>query len=406
MIDAIAEDFVKLGLIFGKFDLDYVDAYHGPKNWQEEADESSLTLADIVSKTTALLQSLETIDSSNEKTIIQARKMFLIKQISALRTKASIVSGQMFSFDEEASALYDTKVPTFEDKFFQKTLEELEAILPGKEQLSQRLDEYNKQFIIPKEKLDNVFSVCIAESRKRTKKYLKLPENESFTVEYVTNQPWSGYNWYQGNYRSIIQINTDLPIYVDRAIDLAAHEGYPGHHVYNVLIEKYMLKERGWQEFSLNALFSPSGFLSEGTAEYGIKVAFPTNERLQFEQEVICPLIQLDPDLLKHYHDLIVCIDKLQYGEIEVARRYLNQELTKDESIQWMIKHIATTQRKAEQKIRFFDKYRSYIINYSLGLDTVEKYVEKLGGTKNNPEKRWEIFFDLLTKPVIPSNLK
>ena len=37
-------------------------------------------------------------------------------------------------------------------------------------------------------------------------------------------------------------MNTDLPIYIDRAIDLACHEGYPGHHVYNVLLEKNLVR--------------------------------------------------------------------------------------------------------------------------------------------------------------------
>ena len=81
MLDQIAEEFVKLGLIFGKFDMDYVDAYHGPKNWQKDADGSSLNLAEIITKTTDLLQSLETVDISNEEAIVQARKMFLTKQI-------------------------------------------------------------------------------------------------------------------------------------------------------------------------------------------------------------------------------------------------------------------------------------------------------------------------------------
>jgi hypothetical protein len=57
-----------------------------------------------------------------------------------------------------------------------------------------------------------------------------LPAEESFTLEYVTNQPWSGYNWYKGHYTSLIQINTDLPVAISRALDLACHEGYPGHH--------------------------------------------------------------------------------------------------------------------------------------------------------------------------------
>ena len=104
---------------------------------------------------------------------------------------------------------------------------------------------------------------------------MRCRRHESFTVEYVTNKPWSGYNWYQGKYRSVIQVNTDLPIYIDRAIDLACHEGYPGHHVYNALLEQHLVRERGWVEFSVYALFSPQSLIAEGTANYGIEVAFP-----------------------------------------------------------------------------------------------------------------------------------
>jgi len=76
---------------------------------------------------------------------------------------------------------------------------------------------------------------AIEEGRKRTLKYIPLPKEENFVVEYVKNKPWGAYNWYKGNSFSVIQVNTDLPVYIDRAIDLACHEGYPGHHVYNLL---------------------------------------------------------------------------------------------------------------------------------------------------------------------------
>ncbi len=58
------------------------------------------------------------------------------------------------------------------------------------------------------------------------------------------------------------QVNTDLPVYIDRAVDLACHEGYPGHHVYNALLEKHLVRDRGWVEFSIYPLFSPQ---SRGT---------------------------------------------------------------------------------------------------------------------------------------------
>ena len=98
-------------------------------------------------------------------------------------------------------------------------------------------------------------------------------------MEYVKDKPWSAYNWYQGNFASLIQVNTDLPIYIDRAIDLACHEGYPGHHVYNALLEQHLVRERGWVEFSVYPLFSPQSLIAEGTANYGIEVAFSDAER-------------------------------------------------------------------------------------------------------------------------------
>src|SRR5207302_7941763 len=154
------------------------------------------------------------------------------------------------------------------------------------------------RFVIPSDRLSAVFDRAIAEGRRRTLQHVQLPAEERFTVEYVKNKPWSGYNWYQGGYRSLIQVNTDLPIYIDRAIDLACHEGYPGHHVYNALLEEHLVRDRGWVEISVYALFSPQSLIAEGTANYGIEVAFPSgergDERLAFERDVLFPLAGLD----------------------------------------------------------------------------------------------------------------
>src|SRR6185503_6212472 len=98
-----------------------------------------------------------------------------------------------------------------------------------------------------------------------------------------------------GNARSLIQINTDLPIFIDRAVDLAAHEGYPGHRVYNALLEQALVRGRGWPEFSVYPLFSPQSLIAEGSANYGIEVAFPGEERVNFEKTVLYPLAGLDP---------------------------------------------------------------------------------------------------------------
>jgi len=84
----------------------------------------------------------------------------------------------------------------------------------------------------------------IAELRRRTQARFPLPDGESFELRIVTNQPWSAYNWYLGDFRSRIDVNTDLPLHVTGLVDLMAHEGYPGHHTEHSLKEARLARER------------------------------------------------------------------------------------------------------------------------------------------------------------------
>ena len=179
------------------------------------------------------------------------------------------------SFDEESKALYDAVAPTFPTSHFDRALKDLEALVPGTGPLATRIEAFRQRYVIPPAKLETVFRAAIAECRARTVAHIALPDSEQFRLQFVTNQVWSGYNWYQGKFQSLIQVNTDLPIFIDRAVDLACHEGYPGHHVYNLLLEQHMVQERGWREFSVYPLFSPQSLIAEGTANFGIDVAFP-----------------------------------------------------------------------------------------------------------------------------------
>ena len=252
----------------------------------------------------------------------------------------------------------------------------------------------------------NVATTVIGACRERTAAHLQLPPDESFTVEYVTNKSWSGYNWYQGSFRSVIQVNTDLPIYIDRAVDLACHEGYPGHHVYNVLLEKNLVKDRGWIEFSVYPLFSPQSLIAEGTANFGIDVAFPGRERVQFEETVLFPAAGLDPSKAAAYYEAQALVDQLAYAGNEAARRYLNREIDADTAAAWLERYALMAPDRARQRVRFFDQYRSYVINYNLGKDMVRRYIESHGGTSDNPAKRWELFAALLSSPRLPSGLQ
>jgi hypothetical protein len=278
-------------------------------------------------------------------------------------------------------------------------------LLPGEGTLVQRYADFRNQYVIPPDKVDAVFKAAIDGCRERTAAHMALPGGESFTVEYVTDKSWSGYNWYQGNFTSLIQVNTDLPITIDRAIDLACHEGYPGHHVYNAMLEKHLVRERGWVEFSVYPLFSPQSLVAEGTANFGIDVAFPGAERVAFERDVLYPLAGLDPVTAERYATVQDLVERLSYAGNEAARRYLNGEIDRAATQAYVERYALMPPDRAEQRVRFMDQYRSYVINYNLGQDLVRQYVERQGGTADNPQRRWEVFSELLASPRLPSGL-
>jgi hypothetical protein len=413
-MNRIAESYVKLVLAVGQHDADYVDAYYGPPEWRTEVEaQGKRPLAEIRSEATALLSELQAVppaasgqDAAPEIKMTRLRHEYLTKQLQSLAARVDLLDGKRRSFDEESKVLYDTVAPHNDEAYFQTVLDQLDAALPGDGTVLQRAERFRQDFRIPRERLDAVFQAAIAECRRRTAAHLELPPGESFEFEYVTDKPWSGYNWYKGNYHSLIQINTDLPIYIDRAIDLACHEGYPGHHAYNALLEKNLVRDRGWPEFSVYALYSPQSLIAEGTANFGIEAAFPGSERVAFEKETLFPLAGIDPAKAERYYEVASIVQKLGYAGNEAARRYLDGEINREQYVDWMMKYALFPKDRAEQRIRFVEKYRSYIINYNWGLDLVREYVNRQGGTPDHPQKRWEIFEDLLASPRLPSGLR
>jgi hypothetical protein len=403
-MNQIAERYVKLVLAVGQYDENYVDAYYGPEAWQAAAKTEKASLDTIKQDAASLIEQLRKSKPGTEE-ILRLRQQYLTKQLEALVARVEMLKGTKLTFDQESKALYDAVAPTFPESHFKKILSRLERLLPGNGPMVDRLDHFKQDFVISKTKLDIVFNAAIEEARKRTKIYISLPPQESFQIEYVTGKSWSGYNWYKGNSHSLIQINTDFPIYIDRAIDLACHEGYPGHHVYNVLLEQHLLKERGWVEFSVYPLYSPQSLIAEGSANFGIEVAFPGKQRIAFEREILFPLAGIDPSKATKYYEVQNIMSQLSYAGNEAARRYLNGEINRDQAAEWLVKYTLATPERAQQRVRFFDQYRSYVINYNLGQDLVKRYIESRGGTANQPVKRWKEFKELLSSPRLPSGL-
>jgi len=403
-LDAVAQRYVRLSLGMGHHDPAYVDAYYGPDSLKAAADRDSLSLPAIRAAADSLLVTLGASFPDQADSMLVMRHRYLRTQLGAMITKARMLGGEKLSFDEEAKGLYDVEVPSYPVGHFDSLLAALDSIVPGPGLLADRYQAFRARVMIPADKVDTVFKVAIQACRARTMQHMKLPLGERFDLEYVKGTPWNAYNWYKGKYHSLIQVNTDLPISVDRAVDLACHEGYPGHHVYNAALEENLVNGRGWVELSVYPLFSAQSLIAEGSANFGIDMAFPGELRTAFERDSLFPLAGLDPALAGQNAAARVVMERLNHARNEVARQYLDGQVTADSATALMARWWLQTPEGATKTLRFIDTYRSYVINYNLGRDMVAGYVDHLGGADNL--RRWQAFGALLSSPRLPADLK
>ena len=409
-LDRVAAGYVRLALEVGAYSPGYIDAYYGPKEWVVVLDDAALRrgvpAADLGKKTDGLLRELGNTSRRDFSPLDLLRARFLEKQLMAVRAQADVLAGKKLSFDEESRLFYDAVEPARPQAEFEKALAELETLLPGPGSLSERLAAFRREFYVPAGKVAPVFDAAIAECRRRTLQHIDLPAGERFTAAYVKDKPWGAYNWYKGNAYSLIEVNTDLPMRIDTPLRWAAHEGYPGHHAYNALLEEKLAKGRGWIEFTVYPLFSPQSLIAEGAANYGIDLLFPGDERLQFEKMVLYPLAGLDPGKADRLARVDMLTARLGLAGNQASRAFLDGAMTREEARRWLERYGLETPEQAEKSLQFTETYRSYVINYTLGEEIVRAYVERKAGAGATWERKWQVFYELLTTPRVASGLQ
>jgi hypothetical protein len=400
-----AESYVRLALAFDLHEPGYVDSYYGPAAWKTDAQARRRGVLEIQHASSRLLDELRrrapATDTPQE---IRLRHRWIARHVEALVSRINTRGGRPLRFDEETRALYDVVAPRVSDEDLRRPLDELDRRLPGRGPLAPRYDTFTRRFVIPRARLEDVFTRAVDACRERTRSRVALPAGERVRIEYVAGQPWGAYNKYGGSYESVIQINRDLPITIDRALDIACHEGYPGHHAQNVLVDQQVVRGRDWVEFSVAARFSPQAFLAEAAASYAIELAFPADERLAFERDVLFPLAGLDPREAGTLYATRRLVDRLGAATVEGARRYLDGALDGRGLARWLERYAAMP--GAEGMRPFLDRYRSYVISYTIGRDLVRRYVEEQGAaTADTLDARWERFRRLSVLPLLPSDL-
>jgi hypothetical protein len=423
-LDAAAEFYVRAALALGERDADSLDIYYGPVAWQADARARRLPLDDVRAAAVPFIVSLDERPFDNADA--EARRQFLLRQTRAIVSRVDIVRGARPSFSEEARMLFGRDGPAFaadpasasaqealrRDKTARQAQTtqtsgeetaraELERLLPGSGDLSARYAAFDRRFLIPQERLAAVVSRAIEGCRAATREHVTLPPGERVAVEYVPDLAWSAYTRYQGHATSRIQINTALPLTVDRALDLACHEAYPGHHTIDSLLDARFGGRR--IEFAVRPLFSPQSLLHEAAASLAVEVAFPGQARLAFERDALLPLAGLDPSDAERYVRVGRLVDQLHGVQARIAQLYLDGELD-------FARASAALERdalmpSADATLKFLNQFRSYAATYTIGRDALSRYLDA-HSTAGDPATRWRAYIDVVTDPVqvVPSD--
>lgn len=391
-LNRAAEDYVKLVLAVGRHDASFVDAYYGPKHWKELAAKGApVPLAKLKLRTEALLKTVRKAPAS-------PRRAFLEKQLVATDGFLRRLSGEKLSLAQEAKLLYDIALPEVSLVRLAEARKQIEALVPGDGPLEARVAALQAKFIVPADKLPALCEVALAETKHRTEGLMPLPKGERFRLEFVKQKPWGGYNWYEGKLSSLIQVNTDLPMALDRVAPLLAHEGYPGHHVYNATLESRLVVGKLWVEYTIYPLHSPQSLIAEGTAEAALGVIMSDAEHRAFLRTKLAPMAGLDVAELDRYLDLQKALGALSKARLHATRMQLEEGKPEVEVVDFLVKQGLMTEPRAKKALEFSRVNRAYVYTYDVGKSLVEAWIGQ------GPDRKAR-FVDLLSRPVTPSEL-
>jgi hypothetical protein len=393
---SLDEAFVRLTLAINEHLPGYIDSYFGPQEWSQEAKEAGkLPLEDLSERTERLAMGISAATETDPQ-----RRDFLARQATAMRMSLRLLAGEKVSLAEEVEALYDVQPEWKDESIFRDAQRRLDEILPAGNSLKERLEAWNKSLEIPVETVKDLLPAVIDRLRERTRARFGLPENESFTVEFVSDQPWGGYNWYLGEYTSRIDINTDLPARINGLVGLMAHEAYPGHHTEHAIKEFKLVRRKDFQEHVVTLINSPSCVLAEGIATTALKTIISDDELEDWYRSEILPRAGLSH------------IDAAGMIEIGRAGRQLagvvgnvafmlhDQQKSTEELSAYLQEYALDTEKEANHFIKFVSNplFRSYVFTYHVGYDLLEELFAHVD--------RDRYFARLLEEPVTPSQIR
>ncbi len=385
--------YLELSLQLNKYIPGLIDAYYGSEDLKHKIEgQEKPSLSELSSMCNELLDLIK----ANE--FEESRRTYLLKQIQALNTSIKALSGEKFGFLEEVSLCFDIFPEKHDEDKFDEAISKFDEILPGKGSVIERMTLWKNSMAVTKKDLLTLLEASMKEVKQRTLKLFELPASETLEIKLTSQQPWSAYNWYLGNYRSLIEFNTDLPSQITTLVNIMAHEGYPGHHTEHCLKEYLLYRQKGYIEHAVLLVRAPESVIAEGIATFAEEVIFERKELLEWVLQHLGPIAQIDfdPELEK---EILDAVKELFYVAGNAAYLFYVENMPEDQVVDYVAKYGLMKKEEAKKRISFIKDplWRPYVYNYTEGYKLVERYL----GRPFDLNK----FKKLLTEQIVPSQL-
>lgn len=375
------ERYLELCLRLGRHVDGLVDAYYGPAEISER-----VRVEDLRDPAALVQDAASLLDDADDE--------WLGAQLLGLETVARKLAGEHVPYEDEVERCYGVRPEWVPEESFEAAHRELDDALPGDGSLAERYQVWREEDTLAGESLAGVYDSMLADVRVRTKALFGLPEGESVEVEYVSDEPWSAYNYYQGGLRSRIAVNTDTMLTPDFVFELAAHEAYPGHHAEHAWKEQVHVVDGGRLEESALMVGTPSSLISEGIASLAAEILLGDEVERVTAEQVAGTGVRYDPELSRRVKK---AIRPFAYVGGNVALLVHTRGASQEAAIEYSMKWSLRSRKRAEQAVRFITDplWRSYITTYSAGYDLCRDWVA------GDPAR----FKRLLTEQLTPADL-
>ncbi|WP_181696598.1 DUF885 domain-containing protein [Nocardia sp. GTS18] len=388
-------EYLRLGLAFDRLESGFVDAYTGDPALRREIDNAAAPApADLVRRAIDLRAALPDAGLSPQRT------EFLDAHLVAMECSARKFAGEEIGFVDEVRAYFDVDITPGDPDDYREAHRLMDEVLGGDGPLAERVAAHRRGDEIPPERLPECVEAFSSALRERVRARYPLPDHEHVTYEVVGDKPWSGFNYYLGNYRSTVAINSDLKQHMAHLPALIAHESYPGHHTEHCRKEAGLVAA-GEDEQTLFLVNTPQCLMAEGLADLALQSIVGPGWGV-WAQEIYADLgLRFDGERAERFS---AASAKLLSVRQDAALLLHDKHRSHDEVAQFLQRWSLATPERARQSLRFLSSplWRAYISTY------VEGY-RLLGGWLDgavDAQDRVERFGRLLDEPLTPGAIR